>query len=348
MPDTSLPLSFSPPYPVAGRMVRVALAGLGNVGRQVATQLLARRARYKAVYGVDVRLVAACGSRRGLADAGGLEPDQLDRLDDRASGVDFLMQAAPDVLIEAGPSDFQTGGPALGYLRAALEAGCDAVVISKGALVHSGAELRRIAAASGARMRISGATAAALPTIDLLETGLLGCHVLALEGVLNATTNYLLNAMMARGIEFVDALAEAQRGGFAEADPSRDIEGWDTACKLLILSNFGLDAGLEMRDLSVQGITGVTAARIAKWQGQGVVPRLVGRLERADNGFVASVGVQTYAHDDPFAHIAGKTKALRVKTQEMGDILTMGGGAEPMATASAALKDFELLLRQPR
>ena len=330
--------------------VRIAIAGFGNVGRQVASLLLARRARYAALYGADVRLVACCGSKAGAANPGGLEQDGLRVLEQGACGRDFIMAARPDVLIETGPTDFETGGPALGYLRAALVQGIDAVVVSKGALVHSGPTLQALAAASGSRIRISGATAAALPTIDLIETGLLGCRVLSLEGVLNATTNYLINAMLTRGVEFADALAEAQAGGFAEADPSRDIAGWDTACKLLILANFGLRASLSLDQMTVSGIADLTAAQVARWQQQGLVPRLVGRLECGTDGesFRASVGLRTYSLDDPFAHIAGKSKALRVETDAMGEILTMGGGPEPMATAAAALKDLELLLARPR
>lgn len=330
------------------RRINVAIAGFGNIGREVARLLLERRARYARVYDADVRLVGVCGSRAGRAGGEGLEPGDLADLEEGLSGQVFIAALAPDVLIEAGPTDFATGGPALGYLADQLERGGDAVAVSKGALVHSGVHLRALAKANGARLRISGATAAALPTIDLIETGLRGARVLALEGVLNATTNYLLNAMMERGIGFEEALREAQAGGFAEADPSRDIEGWDTACKLLILANFGLDAGLAIGDVAVEGIGAVTREAVAAWRGQGLVPRLVGRLECTGDTPRASVAVRTYPLDDPFAHIPGKTKALRVETDCMGEILTMGGGREPRATASAALKDLELLLGTPR
>lgn len=330
------------------RQVRVVISGFGNVGRQIARMLLDRRARYRELYGADVRLVAVCNSRAGIRNDHGIAQGDFAEMVPGANGADFLAATRPDVLIEAGPSDFATGGPGLSYLSALLAEGCDAVVVSKGALVHSGSRLREIAASSGARIRISGATAAALPTIDVIETGLLGCRVLSLEGVLNATTNYLLNAMMARRIEFADALGEAQAGGFAESEPSRDIDGWDTACKLLILANFGLGLDLRMDDVTVSGIGHVTLDDVDGWKGEGVFPRLVGRLDLQEGRPVASVAVRTYPLDDPFAHIAGKTKAMRAQTDCMGEILTMGGGPEPMATASAALKDLELLLAAPK
>jgi homoserine dehydrogenase len=323
---------------------KIAIAGFGGVGRATAGLLLSRRTRYREVYQADVLLVAVCGSRSGLADAEGLEEEQLDALQDGFSGPDFIADSGADIVIEAGPSDFRSGGPGLVYIRSALSAGRDAVVISKGALVHSGKELRELARETRAMLKLSGAAAAALPTIDLVEHSLKGCAVLEVEGILNATTNYLLDAMMARGIGFDEALREAQIGGFAEADPRNDTEGWDTACKLLIFANFGLGADLAMDDLTVEGIQSVCAERIDTWRGQGLVPKLVGHLSRVNGATRAQVGIRTYPLADPFANIRGKDKAIRIVTDAMGTTLAIGSGKEPLATAAAALKDLEHIL----
>lgn len=324
--------------------LKVAIAGFGGVGRATADLLLSRRERYRQVYGVDVRLVAVCGSRAGLADANGLQANQLDALQAGLSGPDFVMASGAEVLIEAGPSDFRSGEPGLAYLRTALSAGQDCIVISKGALVHSGRQLRELAQASGAMLKLSGAAAAALPTLDLLDHSLAGCKVLAIEGILNATTNYLLDAMSTQGLGFDAALREAQAGGFAEADPRNDTEGWDTACKLLLLANFGLGADLTMDDLVVDGIQSVTAERIEAWREKGLVPKLIGSLTRADGAIRASVGIKTYPLSDPFAHVSGKSKAIRISSDAMGETLAIGCGVEPIATAAAALKDLEHIL----
>ena len=323
---------------------KVAIAGFGGVGRATASLLLSRHARYRHVYGVDLRLVAVCGSRSGAADANGLNAAQLNELKDGLSGPAFIDASGADILIEAGPSDFRTGGPGLLYLRSSLSAGRDTIVISKGALVHSGRELRMIAEGSGALLKLSGAAAAALPTIDLIDHSLRGCEVLQVEGILNATTNYLLDAMTTRGIGFDEALLEAQRGGFAEADPRNDTEGWDTACKLLILANFGLGADLAMDDLTVEGIQTLSAERIAAWREQGLVPKLIGSLTRQDGTIHAAVGIKTYPLADPFANIRGKDKAIRITTDAMGEVMAIASGREPLATAAAALKDLEHIL----
>lgn len=324
--------------------LKVAIAGFGGVGRATADLLLSRGKRYREVYGVDVRLVAVCGSRAGLADANGLQANQLDALQAGLSGPGFVMASGADVLIEAGPSDFRSGEPGLAYLRTALSAGQDCIVISKGALVHSGRQLRELAQASGAMLKLSGAAAAALPTLDLLDHSLAGCKVLAIEGILNATTNYLLDAMSTQGLGFDAALREAQAGGFAEADPRNDTEGWDTACKLLLLANFGLGADLTMDDLMVDGIQSVTAERIEAWRKKGLVPKLIASLTCADGAIRASVGIKTYPLSDPFAHVSGKSKAIRISSDAMGETLAIGCGVEPIATAAAALKDLEHIL----
>ncbi|SFA73131.1 homoserine dehydrogenase [Rhizobium sp. NFR07] len=323
---------------------KIAIAGFGGVGRATAGLLLSRRERYRQVYDADARLVAVCGSRSGLADANGLEEEQLSNLEDGLSGVAFIEESGADILIEAGPSNFRSGEPGLAYLRAALSAGRDTIVISKGALVHSGRQLRELARASGAMLKLSGAAAAALPTIDLVEHSLKGCEVLKIEGILNATTNYLLDAMTTRGIGFEAALREAQEGGFAEADPRNDTEGWDTACKLLILANFGLGANLTMDDLIVEGIQSITRERVEAWRNEGFVPKLVGSLTNVNGAFRAQVGIKTYPLADPFANIRGKDKAIRITTDAMGETIAIGSGKEPLATAAAALKDLEHIL----
>lgn len=327
-------------------ILNIAIAGFGGVGRATAKLLLSRRERYRAVYDKDVRLVAVCGSRAGLTDREGIEEQRFDALETGLSGPDFIMNSGPDILIEAGPSDFRTGGPGLAYISRALAEGLDTIVISKGALVHSGPGLRASARRTGAMMKISGAASAALPTIDLVDHSLLGCRVLGVEGILNATTNYLLDAMTTRGLSFDEALRQAQAGGFAEADPRNDTEGWDTASKLLLLANFGLGAELSIDDMAVQGIQSVTAAQIEGWREAGVVPKLVGHLNRNEDDLIeAGVGIRTYPPDDPMALVRGKNKAIRIVTDAMGETLAIGSGTEPLATAAAALKDLEHIMR---
>jgi len=326
------------------RRINVAIAGIGGVGRRVAELLYSRQERYARVHGVDVRLVAACGSRAGIACPNGLRESDLAELIPGQCGPDFLLNAYPDVLIEAGPTDILTGQPGADYIGRALDHGVHAIVISKGALVVYGQSLRARAAENRAMLKVSGATAAALPTIDLLEHGLMGCEIHSIEGILNATTNYLLSAMAEDGVSLDSALKEAQERGMAESDPRKDIEGWDTAAKLLILANFGLGADLSLKNIAVEGIERLSTQTIDEWRNQGQVPKLIGRVTLGDGGCRGSVRVEPVPADDVFALVTGKTKALRVHTDVMGDIISIGYGSGPTATAAAALKDLEHIL----
>ncbi len=136
-------------------VLNVAIAGFGKVGRAIVRLLLSRRERYRRLHGADVRLVAVCGTRAGLADAGVLEPHRLDALEPGRTGPDFISASSAAVLVEAGPSDYRTGGPGLADLRSALSGGLDAIVIPKGALVRDGQEMRRLAKGSGSMLLIS-------------------------------------------------------------------------------------------------------------------------------------------------------------------------------------------------
>jgi homoserine dehydrogenase len=171
-----------------------------------------------------------------------------------------------------------------------------------------------------------------------------GSEVLEIEGILNATTNYLLDAMMNQNLSFDEALRRAQTGGFAEADPRNDTEGWDTASKLILIANFGLGADLAMDDLVVEGIGSIAAHDLETWRKQRLVPKLVGSLVRTDGAMRADVGVRTYPATDPLAHVSGKNKAIRITTDAMGETIAIGSGTEPLATAAAALKDLEHIL----
>ena len=327
----------------------VAIFGFGAVGRAIASLLAQRGDRYASLYGKDVRLVGVRRSRVQAFDRNGIENSSLEGAAAWRPVTDGFFEASgADVLIEAGPSDLQTGGAGLPAIEGMLERGSAVIAVSKGALVFKGPALRDLAAKTGAVLKMSGAAGAALPALDLLQHSLSGCGILRVEGILNATSNHLLCAMMARNLSFEEALDEARAAGTMDSDPRFDVEGWDTAAKIVILANFGLDAELTIDDVTVAGIQGVTAARVRDWRARGLVPKLIGSIRREDQGIVADVTLRELPSSDPMAVVDGSNKAVRIVSDAMGEVFVSACGPEPLATAAAALKDLEEIFKAAR
>ena len=329
------------------KTLNIAITGFGNVGQHIARLLWQRQAAYRERYATDVRLVGVCRSRSGLLGTQGLnESDVLGaEFVPDLSGEAFLQGLQADVLIDAGPSDFETGGMGLVYMRHALNTGMHVIAVSKGALALHGPELLQTATAHGVQVWVSGATAAALPTVDFVQRQLAGCEVLEIEGIFTGTANFILNQMVHAGMGFDEALQQAQAAGIAEADSRFDTEGWDTAAKITIIANTLFGTALNVHSLPRQGITDLQAADIAAWQARGLMPRLIGYV-RLDNGQVnAGVAVRAVDAQHVFYRVNGKNKAMRAVTAEMGELCVQGGASSPQATAAAALKDLENLLK---
>lgn len=325
----------------------LAISGFGTVGKSIANLLAQRHSSFSARYDADVRLVAVCGSRAGAFDAEGLGNWSAERpwpMQDGLTGAGFLASVQPHILIESGPTDFKTGGAGEQYIRQALASGIHVIAISKGALVRDFRGLRHLADAHHAKLKFSGATSAALPTIDLLAYNLAGCRIDRVEGIITETTNFMLSRMM-DGDAFDVALATAQQHGIAEPDPRFDTEGWDSAIKITILANAAFDANLQLDDVPREGIADITPDNIAAWRAQGRVPKLVACIDRDGDVYRASVCLRTYDARDPFSQVSAGMKAIRVCTDAMGDTLVMSRNG-PMGTAAAALKDLEHILMQ--
>lgn len=238
-----------------------------------------------------------------------------------------------------------TGGKGLFYLNYALTHNMNVIAVSKGALVVEGKKLINLAHQHNKKLFFSGATAAALPTVDLFEYNLAGCQILEIEGVFTGTTNFILNDMLQHECAFTESLEKAQAKGIAEPNSSFDVDGWDTAAKITILANTVLGADVKIQDIPRQGISHVTADHIRDWKKGNVIPRLVGFIYIKNQQIQTGVELRLVPANYPFAHLQGSNKCIRVLTQEMGEFVVSGGASAPLVTAAAALKDFELMLK---
>jgi homoserine dehydrogenase len=218
------------------------------------------------------------------------------------------------------------------------------VTANKGPVALHFAELRRAAAAAGVYFGFEGTVMSGTPALRLALSELAGCEIAELNGIVNGTTNYILT-QMEQGHDYAAALAEAQRLGYAEADPAGDVEGHDAAAKALILANVLMDAGLGLSDVERTGITGVTREMIAEAAAAGERWKLVARIRREGGQVRANVAPTRLSLDHPLAGVGGVTNALTITTDLLGDVTLIGPGAGGVATGFALLSDILALHR---
>lgn len=285
--------------------------------------------------GLDIAALLAA-AQRGRFDA---YPEQSRLLRGLSAG-EMIAAGGADVLVEMSPTNLETAQPALAICHQALDAGLHLALANKGPVALDYANLREKARASGLQLRYEATVMAGTPTMQLAEEALAGCEVRAARGILNGTTNYMLTQMEA-GLSYAGALAQAQALGYAETDPSGDVEGWDAAGKVLILANALFGSGLRMADLDVSGITGISAADIAAAETAGERYKLIAQATPAGG----SVKALRLPLSDPLASVAGATNAITLETDLLGDVTLIGAGAGKLETGSAILSDLLAIQR---
>lgn len=330
--------------------IRVAIIGLGSVGKNIAQLLNERCSYYSQSYGLNIKITGICKSNSGLINNEiGLDLNTILNFDNYTFGLtntEFMEKIEADVIFEVGPSNYLTGGSSLKYISEALSRKIHVICISKGALVLELNKLLEMAHQNQVKLLYSGATAAALPTVDFINCNLTGCKILEIEGILTGTTNFILDEMMQKNLCFDESLGKARELGIAESDSSFDIEGWDTAAKIIIIAQTILRKKIEFNDVFRSGIENVTNIDIQSWRSQNLVPRLIGYYKKRNKSFEIGVKLKLFSNNHPFSLVLGKNKSIRILTEEMGEFYISGGASSPLATAAAALKDLENILRQ--
>lgn len=337
--------------------MNIALIGFGSVGQGLATLLRDKATSLREQYGFAARIVAVVTRSRGslyaadgldanallhAASLGGLSnyPDQPGlRRDVTAEAV--AADAAVDVLVEVSPTDLQTAQPALSLCYTALDHGKHVVLANKGPIAVDYKNLEARARAVGKRVLFEGTVMGGTPSLRLVMDALAGCTVSRVRGIINGTTNYMLT-QMEQGREYADVLAEAQRLGYAEADPSGDVDGWDAAGKLLILANVLFGRTVTMNDLRVSGISHLTPADLAQAAAEGARWKLIAEAT-PDGGSVEAMKIPL---SHPLAGVAGTTNAVTFTTDVLGDVTLIGPGAGGVPTGFAVLSDLLELHRQ--
>jgi len=311
------------------RRVRIALLGCGTVGGGLVRLLERSRARLASELGVEFSLARVLV--RDLARRrDGVDPSLL------TTRADAAIPEDAEVVVEL------LGGiePARSLVHEALERGLPAVTANKALLARHGPELFAAASARDVPLGFEGSVCGGVPIVRALRGGLAGNRVESVTGVLNGTCNYVLTRMERDALSFAAALGAAQAAGFAEADPSLDIDGWDAAQKLVVLSALAFGEWVPESDVRVRGIRDVTPERLAEARRRGRVLRLVAAAERRAGRLALEVGPRELALDHPLAAVAMEQNAVLVRGDEVGELLFQGRGAGAGPTATAVLADL--------
>ena len=316
--------------------IKVALLGAGNVGSQAARILVEDNAVLEKRIGAPVELIGIAVRDTNASRHWNADPSLY------TTDAESLIDAA-DVVIEL------TGGiePARTRILRALKAGKSVVSGNKALLAKHGVELQAAADESGAQLSYEAAVAGAIPILRPLRDSLAGDRVTRVLGIMNGTTNYILDQMDTTGASFADALAEAQKLGYAEADPTADVEGHDAASKAAIVASLAFHSTFTIDDVHTEGITSITADDVAAADADGYVIKLLAICEREGaDGANIRVNPTLIPRQHPLAGVHGAFNAVFVEAENAGELMFYGPGAGGAPTASAVLGDFVSLARR--
>ncbi|MEO1709032.1 MAG: homoserine dehydrogenase [Pseudomonadota bacterium] len=312
--------------------LRLAVAGLGTVGGGLLNLLASRADALEQTLGRRLEVAGVCA--RDRPKDRGIDLSKTSWFDDP---VALAKSDDIDVFVELiGGSD----GVAKAAVEAALAAGRDVVTANKALLARHGTALAELAEANGAAIGFEAAVAGGIPAIKTLREALTGNAVTRVYGILNGTCNFILTKMEQEGRPFAEVLAEAQALGYAEADPTFDVGGHDTAHKLALLTSLAFGTRVSFDDIELEGITTITPADIQAADELGYRIKLLGVAQRTDRGIEQRVHPAMVRKHSAIAEVSGVTNAVAINGDQVGDLLLVGPGAGAGPTASAVAGDI--------
>jgi homoserine dehydrogenase len=337
-------------------MTRVALLGFGTIGSSVGriiSQDGSRRREQFAKDGrsvssisdtlADIEVVAICGLEKSEISSLITSNPDFTGVSDAIVTDDFdeALAQNPDIVVEL------IGGinPAFAFIKQALERGINVVTANKAVLGVHGQELRDVAVKNGVELLYEAAVGGAVPIVRVIRHSLMGDKILSIKGVLNGTTNFILDKMTREGSDYEVALKEAQDLGFAEADPSADVDGWDAAAKISILASLAFGRDLKVDAVKTTGITAITQGMIIAAKNNAQVYKLVATATRegcseADDNITLTVEPKLVEEGSAFGELQGSMNAVEVISEYSTKLTFFGPGAGGDPTASAVLADI--------
>ncbi len=321
--------------------VRISIIGFGYVGSGVAEVIRRKREAIARKHGIDLKVVGIADLNGVIADEQGVSEEAIRALkagekQGDMTSLDIIRDVAHEVMVETTPTNVETGEPGLTHIITALESGRHVVTSNKGPIALEYQKLMELAAKHGKEIKFEASVGGAMPLISVVRENLAGNGVMSIKGILNGTCNYILTRMAEEDLPYEHVLKEAQEIGIAETDPSKDVEGVDTAVKLVILANsiFGMNA--TYNDVKVVGISEITPDALKLANDAGYVIKLIGDV---DSDGRLEVAPRLVPKDDPL-NVGGTLNVATIKTDLAGEITVIGKGAGPIEAASAILSDI--------
>ena len=340
------------------RQINIVLTGFGNVGKGFLQVLQEKKLLCRARHNLDFEVHSILRRRGGLYSSrplrikkileGCLTSSSFEENPLWKPGLvleDVFESLEPGVLVVCTASSIKDGEPGLGYIRCALDKRWHVVTADKGPLVFDYRRLKEKADKNRLALKFSGATAAALPAMDVALYSLAGAEISQVEGILNGTTNYILTRMR-EGADYKKALEEARSKSIAEPDPSFDVEGWDTASKILIIANAALNKDFTLNDVKVEGITRIPPRLLGRAREKGKALKLLGRIKRKEGEFKLEVALRIIDSSHPLFGVDGANKGITFFTDTMGSITLSGGKSDPKGAGACLLKDIINIYRE--
>lgn len=339
----------------------IALIGFGTVGQGFAEILRDKGETLRQNFNVEARVVAVSDMLKGAV----YHPDGLDlaallevvkrtgRLDDYpdspglARGWDSfktIRESSANTVVEVSYTDIKTGQPAIDHCRAAFESGKHVVMSNKGPVALAYKELAALAKANNVRWGFEGTVMSGTPALRMPLAALAGNDIREVRGIFNGTTNYILTKME-EGLDYHAALKQAQELGYAEADPTADVEGYDALGKVVILANVVMNVPLTKEEVTCRGISQLSLADIHQARAAGKRWKLIGRVRQEGGRAVASVGPEMIPLTDPLAGVMGATNAITYECDLAGPVTLVGAGAGRVETGFAILIDLINIMR---
>lgn len=336
---------------------KLCIVGFGTVGGGFAEQLANKKEKLGKRYDINTKLVAIADKFLGsIYDPKGIDihqavelakqweegilEEEYDAPSKGWSSVKSIKETNSNIVAEATWTDLETGEPGLTHIKTALKNGKHVITSNKGPCAVAYDEVKQLAEANEVYLRYEATVLAGTPAIRFIREDLAGCEIERIQGIVNGTTNYILTKMEKEDWSFDKALQKAQELGYAEEDPSADIDGWDAAGKAAILTRVVFGGDVSPQEVDREGIREIESDDIREAKEEGKRIKLIANISKEKGSVKASVKPKRIPRNHLLSQIMGPTNALAIQTDHLGEVSVIGPGAGKSETGQALLNDL--------